>query len=193
VFRLPLGSLACLPLLLGGAARAAEDAKSMAFFESKIRPVLVNQCYECHSNKAPKVRGGLLLDTKDGLRSGGDTGPAIVPGDPDKSLLIKALSHDGLKMPPKQKVSSAVVADFVQWVKMGAPDPRTSVNTAYKRMSADEAKTFWSFQPPDRVPCPASRTRPGPRERSTSLSRRCSRTRASRPTPTPTGGRCCAG
>src|SRR5438105_2700662 len=146
--------LAGLAMLLASPGRAAEDAAGVAFFESKIRPVLTANCYECHSNKASKVRGGLLLDTRDGLREGGDNGPAIVPGDPGKSLLIKSLKHDGLQMPPKKpKLSGSVVADFEAWVKMGAPDPRTAVNSAYKRMSAEEAKTFWSFQPP-RLPEP---------------------------------------
>src|SRR5262245_52760131 len=95
---------------LAAPAVAAEDAKGLAFFESKIRPVLVNNCYECHSNTASKVRGGLLLDTKDGLRSGGDTGPGVVPGDAGKSLILKALRHDGLKMPPKKQLPASVVA-----------------------------------------------------------------------------------
>jgi hypothetical protein len=138
-----------LTMLLASPGRAAEDAAGVAFFESKIRPVLVANCYDCHSNKASKVRGGLLLDTRDGLRDGGDNGPAIVPGNPAKSLLVKSLKHDGLQMPPKKpKLSDSVVADFEAWVRMGAPDPRTAVNSAYKRMSAEEAKTFWSFQPP---------------------------------------------
>src|SRR5205823_2739437 len=118
--------------------------------ESKIRPVLIAHCYECHSNSSAKVRGGLLLDTRDGIRQGGDTGPAVVPGDPDKSLLIKALKHDKadkLKMPPKKALPASVAADFTLWIKMGAPDPRTSVNTAYKRMTSEEAKNFWSLKP----------------------------------------------
>jgi hypothetical protein len=124
--------------------RADEDGT--AFFESKIRPVLVAHCYECHSAKAAKVRGGLLLDTRDGLRNGGDTGPALIPGAPERSLLIKALRHDGLQMPPKKHLPDAVLADFSRWVRMGAPDPRTEA-AAYHRMTAEEAKTFWSFRP----------------------------------------------
>src|SRR3954471_9655661 len=75
------------------------------FFETKIRPVLVNNCYKCHSDQAEKVRGGLLLDSRDGLLKGGNTGPAIVPGDPEKSLLIKAIRYadPDLQMPPKDK------------------------------------------------------------------------------------------
>jgi hypothetical protein len=134
-------------LLLVAPGSRAEDARGIAFFESKIRPVLVAQCYECHSSKAAKVRGGLLLDTKDGVLAGGDTGPAVVPGEPGKSLLLKALAHEGPKMPPKKTLSASVLADFTQWVQMGAPDPRTAVNTAYKRMTAEEAKNFWSLRP----------------------------------------------
>ena len=106
----------------------------MAFFEKKIRPVLVDQCYSCHSAEAEKLKGGLALDTRDGLRAGGDSGASIVPGSPDKSLLITALRHtdDDLKMPPKQKLPAAVIADFEQWVAMGAPDPREGAATAYE-------------------------------------------------------------
>src|SRR5262245_33114194 len=84
--------------------RAQSAREGIEFFESKIRPVLVNKCYECHSTKAAKVKGGLYVDTRAGLLQGGDNGPALVPGDPGKSLLIKALRHldDDLKMPPKE-------------------------------------------------------------------------------------------
>src|SRR5205823_1528052 len=99
------------------------------FFEKKIRPVLVQQCYECHSAEAQKnkkLRGGLRLDTRDGVLTGGDSGPAVVPGKPADSVLLRALRHDGLRMPPKSKLPDAVVADFEKWVSLGAPDPRTS-------------------------------------------------------------------
>src|SRR5438128_2670420 len=90
------------------ASDAADASKSLPreqieFFESKIRPVLVERCYECHSANARKLKGGLLLDTRAGLLKGGDTGPAIVPGDPKRSLLIKSIrsTDEDLKMPPK--------------------------------------------------------------------------------------------
>ena len=85
------------------------------FFENKIRPILVNNCYKCHSQQAPKLKGGLSLDSRDGLLKGGDTGPAIVPGDPEKSLLIKAVRYTDpdLQMPPKdQKLPDAEIADL---------------------------------------------------------------------------------
>jgi hypothetical protein len=126
-----------------------EHAKKIEFFENKIRPVLVKECFECHSAKAAKVRGGFLLDTREGLLRGGDTGPAIVPGKPGESLLLKTLYHEKgekLKMPPKQPLPENVVADFEKWIAMGAPDPRTG-GTSYRRLSLEESKTFWSLVP----------------------------------------------
>ncbi len=105
-----------------------EQAK---FFETKIRPVLMNKCAKCHSSTAEKLKGGLLVDSREGLRKGGDTGPAIVPGNPDESLLITAIRYtdESLQMPPNGQLPDAVVADFEDWVKMGAPDPRGSSAT----------------------------------------------------------------
>lgn len=137
-------------------AQTGDDAKGIEFFETKIRPVLVAQCYECHSAKSPKVRGGLVLDTRDGIRKGGDTGPAVVPGNPEGSLLIKSIKHDDLVMPPKEKgkLSDAVVADFVKWVKMGAPDPREGATAGYKTMTLAEARQAWAFQVPQKPELP---------------------------------------
>jgi hypothetical protein len=142
--------LASLPLLafLAGSSRAADDPKGIEFFESKIRPVLVNSCYECHSAKAVKLKGGLLLDTKEGMLKGGESSkPSVVPGKPAESLLIKSLRHDKeLKMPPnpKEPLPARVIADFEQWIAMGAPDPRTGA-AGYKKLSLEESKSFWSF------------------------------------------------
>jgi hypothetical protein len=138
--------LASYALLLAAHTVLAEDH---AFFESKVRPVLVEHCYECHSGE--KTKGGLALDTKQGWEKGGEGGPAIVPGKPDESLLIKAVRyHDqDLAMPPEKKggkLKEEMIADLVTWVKMGAPDPRvTEVKIA--GMKADEAKAWWAFQP----------------------------------------------
>jgi Protein of unknown function (DUF1553)/Protein of unknown function (DUF1549)/Planctomycete cytochrome C len=144
-------------------ARAADPG--VQFFEQKIRPILVSQCYECHSAQAKKPKGGLLLDTKEGLLSGGDTGPALVPGKPVESLLIKAIRHDGLEMPPKGKLSDEVVADFERWVKMGAPDPRTKADAADRKAEIDIAKgrQFWSFRPVQRFAVPAVKEMTWPR------------------------------
>jgi len=100
------------------------------FFEKQIRPVLVDSCYKCHSKDAEKIKGGLLLDTRDGLLKGGDTGPALVPGDPEKSLLVKAIRYtdENLQMPPKgKKLPAAQVADFEPGSKWG---PRIRVTMA---------------------------------------------------------------
>ena len=96
------------------------------FFENKIRPVLSKHCYECHSAQSKKIRGGLLVDSKEGMLKGGDSGPALVPGKAKDSLIVKALRHENdLQMPPRsKKLDDDVIADFVRWIDMGAPDPR---------------------------------------------------------------------
>ena len=107
-------AFACLCLLaVGGEGFAAEPtAAGLAFFEKKIRPVLVEHCYKCHSASSEKVKGGLLLDTREGIRKGGESGHAVVPGDLKESLLISAPKHDDFEMPPKGMLPAAVVADF---------------------------------------------------------------------------------
>src|SRR5262245_3192027 len=99
--------------------------EALEFFEKKVRPVLVEHCFECHSAKAKRPKGGLRLDSRAGVLEGGDLGPAIVPGRPEKSRLIDAISHMNvkLKMPQKYKLSDAVRADLATWVTMGAPWP----------------------------------------------------------------------
>jgi len=139
-----------LTFLLIAHSALAEDH---AFFESKVRPVLVEHCFDCHSGE--KSKGGLALDTKQGWEKGGDTGPAIVPGKPDESLLIKAVRYhdEDLAMPPKKKggkLPDAIIADLVEWVKMGAPDPRVA-EAKIAGMKAAEAKTWWAFQPLPKV------------------------------------------
>ncbi|MEO7677743.1 MAG: c-type cytochrome domain-containing protein, partial [Verrucomicrobiota bacterium] len=105
-------------------------ADEFEFFEKKIRPIFVESCYKCHSVGAEKLKGGLLLDSKTGILKGGESGPAIVEGDVEKSLLIRAVRYTDkdLQMPPKdKKLSAQQIADFETWVKAGAPDPRTNV------------------------------------------------------------------
>jgi Protein of unknown function (DUF1549)/Protein of unknown function (DUF1553)/Planctomycete cytochrome C/EF hand len=132
------------------------------FFEAKIRPILATRCGKCHASTAEKLRGGLRVDTREGLRVGGDSGPAIVPGQLDESPLIRAIRYqdEDLQMPPKGKLPDAVVADFEAWIRMGAADPRTGSAPA-GRPSADLAKAreFWSFHPPKKTtPPPVRRT-----------------------------------
>ena len=137
------------------------------FFETKIRPVLVTHCSKCHASTAAKLRGGLHIDSREGLRRGGDSGPALVPGKPEESLLIRAIRYgdEELRMPPKGKLPDAVVADFESWVKMGAPDPRTETAVAAARPHAPSASgsAFWSFRPPKKSPPPAVKRADWPR------------------------------
>jgi hypothetical protein len=135
-------------LILAVPARAADPTPDgIEFFEKKVRPVLVKHCYECHAADAKKVRGELLLDTRGGVLKGGTTGPAIVPGQPEKSLLITAVRHvDSELRMPKEKLSDGEIKDLVAWVKMGAPDPRTGA-VVTKRVDLSKAKEFWSFKP----------------------------------------------
>ena len=129
----------CL-LAVGGEGFAAEPtASGLAFFEKKIRPVLVEHCYKCHSASSEKVKGGLLLDTREGIRKGGESGHAVVPGDLKESLLISALKHDDFEMPPKRMLPAAVVADFEKWIRDGAVDPRRATHVVAKPDSIDIA------------------------------------------------------
>jgi hypothetical protein len=123
-----LWMLACsvmMPGRLAADGTPSFDTSALEFFETKVRPLLVEQCYQCHSSQAKKLKGGLLLESREALLKGGDSGPAIVPGQPDKSRLIEAVSyqHVELRMPPKGKLSASAIADLASWVKMGAPWP----------------------------------------------------------------------
>jgi len=121
----PSGGAAKSPANAKGTAAETSDAAGIAFFERKIRPVLVEHCYSCHSQSAEKLKANLYCDSRDAMLSGGDSGPAIVPGNPGKSLLIKAVqwTDQDLQMPPKTQLPPAVVADLTRWVQMGAPWP----------------------------------------------------------------------
>ena len=125
----------------------AQNSQDIKFFETKIRPVLVEKCYKCHSTKSKKIKGGLKLDTKDGTLKGGNTGPAIVPKDLNKSLLVKSIRYtdEDLSMPPKEKLPDNIIKDFETWVKMGAYDPRTSTSTITASEAA--AKKHWAYEP----------------------------------------------
>src|SRR5262245_30553675 len=106
--------------VFASAAEPPPDAKKVEFFETKIRPVLVENCYKCHSEdaaKEKKLKGGLKLDTQAGLRAGGDTGAAVVPGKPDAGTLLKSLYYEGeVQMPPKGKLPEQVIKDFEKWI-----------------------------------------------------------------------------
>ena len=141
--------------------------EDLIFFETKIRPVLSDQCYRCHSEQADKLKAGLRLDTRIGVLAGGESGAAIVPGKPDDSLLIEAIHYDNpdLRMPPKGgKLSDAIIADFAEWIRRGAPDPRTAATVAEARGTPTPApahnyaptKDHWSFKPVVQPAVPAT-------------------------------------
>ncbi len=148
---------AVLAFWLTGTARADEKSveptqEGVKFFEAKIRPVLIDQCYRCHSSEGQAVRGGLSVDSREALLAGGESGPAIVPGDLAQSILWNAINYGDFSMPPKKQLSAETIADFRQWIEMGAPDPRVTTATVVKsRVTAEDiakGKHFWSFKPP---------------------------------------------
>ena len=138
------------------AARAADDG--IEFFEKRVRPVLAEQCGKCHAADAEKIKGGLLLDSREGWLQGGDSGPVLVPGDPENSLLIKAVRYTDkdLQMPPKDKrLPDAAIADLVTWVRMGAPSPQGGKADARvaqaepKAIDYAAARKQWAFHKPE--------------------------------------------
>ncbi|NND97068.1 MAG: DUF1553 domain-containing protein [Pirellulaceae bacterium] len=151
-----LRALCCFTLLVGWTFQASADPltpEQTKFFETKIRPVLVKECYGCHSSKAGNARGGLRLDNQRLMQLGGDSGPAIVAGDLDESLLFNAIMHEDFVMPPKRKLSDDVIADFRQWILMGAPDPRvTEIAEIKSTISEDDIsdakQNFWAYKKP---------------------------------------------
>ncbi len=137
-------------------------ADESAFFEKKIRPVLVEKCYSCHTAETPKgAKGGLVLDTKAGMLKGGESGPAVIAGNAKKSPIFKAMKGDEFnEMPPKDKLSADVIADFEKWIAMGAPDPRTGkAGATSKPIDIAKGREHWAFQPvkgsPDSLPSSA--------------------------------------
>ena len=173
----------------------APTADELKFFESEIRPLLITHCYSCHSRTAATVKGALRVDTRDAIRKGGRSGPAVVPGDIDSSLLIRAVRyHDvDLQMPPDEKIGDEEIRALEKWVSMGAPDPReekavaaakpgdASPGTAHRWTKEDIAEgrsTHWAYRPVTASEPPAASdpewtrcllyTSPSPRDLSTS-------------------------
>jgi mono/diheme cytochrome c family protein len=145
------------------AVTAAPGPDELEFFEKKIRPIFVENCYKCHSVEQGKHKGELTLDTRDGVRKGGENGPAIVPGDPAQSLLLKAVSYQDkeLQMPPKgDKLTPQQIADLTEWVKIGAPDPRTESGGKKKLTGlTDKARAHWAYQPVKKPTIPLVKNR----------------------------------
>jgi len=146
----------------GEEVASGEDKAGLEHFESKIRPVLVEHCYQCHSVEAKnqnKLKGGLLLDSREGTLQGGDSGPSLIPGDPGESLIVSAMKHVDFEMPPEGRLPQSVIDDFVTWVEAGAPDPRTKTTTLeQEEIDYETAVQFWSFQPPQKSVPPTTKT-----------------------------------
>jgi mono/diheme cytochrome c family protein len=140
------------------------SADGVRFFENKVRPILAEHCHRCHGPDSGKGKGGLRVDSADAILRGGESGPAIVPGEADQSLLILAVRHDGtVSMPPKSKLAQPEIDALAAWVKMGAPWPdyaggqRPAASTGGTRRWDDKARAFWAFQPPSVKPPPSVR------------------------------------
>lgn len=129
------------------AANPQATPAGIAFFEKHVRPLLIERCYKCHAASAKKLRGGLLLDSDRGWREGGDSGPAIVPGKPDQSLLVQAVRYKDkdLRMPPKAKLTDREIQVLEQWVRMGAADPRDTKTVV--PADFESRREHWAFQP----------------------------------------------
>src|SRR5207248_3345524 len=148
-------------------AQTTPTPEGIAFFETNIRPVLAANCYACHSSKVSTPMAGLLLDSRAGMLRGGKSGvPAIVPGKPEESLLISAIRgvNQDLRMPPGKTLEPREIDNLAEWIKMGAPDPRTETAPATAIPAAsydwDRARQHWAFRPvenpqPPKVASPA--------------------------------------
>ncbi|MGI8980955.1 MAG: PSD1 and planctomycete cytochrome C domain-containing protein [Pirellulaceae bacterium] len=145
---------AALPMLV----RADDDsAADQEFFEKRIRPILAEHCFECHSAKTNPLKGGLRLDSRDGLLAGGDSGAAVVAGEPEKSRLIVGVGYESeeLQMPPAGKLAVEKVADLQEWVRRGAYFPKSDGGVIAKRViNLDEGRKHWAFQPAQIAPLP---------------------------------------
>src|SRR5438067_5862928 len=158
MFLLPrlMAAIALALAVAAPAARAGQptgpaDAAAVDFFEKKVRPLLVGYCYNCHSANT-NSQGGLRVDDRNGLLQGGNGGPAVVPGHPEKGLLIRSVrySDENLKMPPKVRLSPEQVADLTRWIKDGAAWPEVRVPRTFGKYSAKYEKLrkeHWAWQP----------------------------------------------
>ncbi|QDU09937.1 DUF1553 domain-containing protein [Gimesia aquarii] len=136
-------------------AVAQNQQAGIEFFEKKIRPVLVEHCYECHSGEPDVESASFVVDTREGMLQGGDSGKAVVPGNLKQSLILQAIEHDPdfYAMPPDEKLPVQVINDFKKWIQMGAPDPRKGKATTRPKtkkqlaIDFDKEREFWSFRP----------------------------------------------
>lgn len=158
-------------LLLLCALAADEDVvgeEDARYFERKIRPILAERCYSCHSSQAKVLHGGLHLDSRQALQQGGDSGPTVIAGDPDESLLIQVIRYGGdMQMPPKGKLPDSEIHELTEWVKRGAFYPGNAVehHPQVQKVDIQEGRKFWSFQPVCEQPLPEVRNTGWPKTR----------------------------
>jgi hypothetical protein len=157
----------CLALVLASfTAPAADSSRSEAFskdqidfYEKQVQPILAENCFKCHSHQAEKIKASLVVDSREALLKGGDSGPALIPGNVDKSLLIRAVRQidDDLKMPPKKRLSEEQIAVLAKWVEMGAPAPQSLARVGGEtkgRRATTRDTNWWAFQPVREVRIP---------------------------------------
>ena len=150
---------ALLIVLAVAVANSSADERS-SFFESKIRPVLIEHCYDCHSVDSGESEGGLRVDSRDAMRRGGESGPLIDFDQPEASLLVSAIKYESLEMPPDQKLPAHVVRDFERWISEGAFDPRKEmqsheVESVESEIDYEQGRQFWSFRRPQHQQLPS--------------------------------------
>ena len=143
-------------LTAGPLLSADPEAADVAYFETHIRPILIQHCYACHSEQKGKRKGGLWLDRRDGWMRGGKTGPAITAGDVDGSLLIQSVRYEALQMPPQQQLPQQLIGRLEEWVRRGAYDPRSAaVPVVQSEIDVAAGRNFWSFRPITAPPLPS--------------------------------------
>ena len=156
------GSVLCCGLLISE-GRGAASPQDSEFFEKRVRPILVERCYTCHGEKIQW--GGLRVDSAESLRKGGARGPAFMPGKPEESLLIKAVSHSDaqLKMPPTEKLPDEEIASLTEWIRIGAPDTRNATAGGARPKGIESGRKHWAYRQPSKPSVPSVKDTRWPR------------------------------
>ncbi len=166
-----LSTIACAPATVSGDDLVFSDLvfsdDDLRYFERKIRPILVEHCYACHSSEADVLHGGLQFDDHLWRTEGSDSGPTVIAGQPEQSLLIESIEYaGGMQMPPKSKLPEAEIRELTEWVRRGAPFPKTDAAAKPRvQVDYDEGRKFWSFQPVQLQPLPEVATAHWPQTR----------------------------
>jgi hypothetical protein len=170
IVSLVAATIMCLCVMAPAIGQDAANEDQLEFFEQHIRPLLVSRCYSCHSSRAQDIEGGLTLDRRSGWAAGGDSGPAIIPGDVDASLLIRSVRYDdpNLQMPPDRRLSRDAIAKLERWVQMGAADPRDDASAETQGTVSNAAdpiagREHWAYRPLAKVTMPTVTNHAWPR------------------------------